>query len=642
MIFFSKHNTNRDLFVIQNNEKIGQIKLHNPTDGLDDAVGDASRGSKPSQTRFLGLRISKDRFKLGWYFIFTVAIIMLSRAAWLQIIQGNKFQALAASNRFRTNIIAPPRGIILDRNGKELVKNVPSFTLTLRPLDLPLTEPERSNVIERIADLAGIQRTEIDLILTDSTNSLMNVIPIKRGINHEQAIRLAIETPKLPGFELQTSSIRGYSKTTPSLSHVLGYMGKINKTDYKTHKDLGYQRNDQIGQTGIERSAENILRGTPGELILEVDARGNELSIVSKTNSVAGQNIKLTIDLDLQEYIETKTKTLLNTLELTRASVVAIDPRDGAIRAMVSLPTFDSNDFADGIDSKTYSALAEDKNKPLFPRATSGEFAAGSTFKPFVTYAALAENIISPTTKILSTGGIRVGLWFFPDWRAGGHGLIDARQAIANSVNTYYYIIGGGYEDITGLGVARIRKYAERFGFNQLTGIDLPSESDGFIPSKQWKEEAKGERWYIGDTYNLSIGQGDLLVTPLQLAVATSTIANNGTRVKPYLLENQANTWPLENLDLEAIKVVQEGMRGTVTYGSARRLSLINPPIAGKTGTAQAPGTDLNNAWFISYGPYEDPNLVIVVLIEEGGEGSSTAAPLAGDIFEWWFKNRVE
>jgi penicillin-binding protein 2 len=315
----------------------------------------------------------------------------------------------------------------------------------------------------------------------------------------------------------------------------------------------------------------------------------------------------------------------------------------------VSLPPFDSNAFVDGIDPVLYHRLLDDPNLPLIHRAIAGEYPSGSVFKPVVAYAALAEGIISEQTTVMSRGGLSVGPWFFPDWKAGGHGLTDVKKAIADSVNTFFYMVGGGYESMAGLGVDRITSTARLFGFGQKTGISLTGEADGFLPSSAWKEEAKGERWYVGDTYHLAIGQGDLLVTPLQMAVATAMIANDGRRLTPNLIEGvdgyassyappkQPEVDPTIHLD--ALRVVREGMRRTVTHGTARSLQDLPFAVAGKTGTAQTPKEGKTHAWFTGFAPSEDPQIAVVVLLEDAGEGSEFATPVARVIFEWWAKH---
>jgi len=644
MTLFKRKRKN-NVFVIQDDGFLGSVSMRGEGESVEEAFGELSRHEGTNGRRFLGLTIQKSRFRLAAVLVATALVLLTGRAAFLQVVQGAYYSDLAEGNRERTYTIVPPRGIIFDRNGETLVRNISTFALTLTIADLPRDPDERDLLLKEVADLAGVNRTDIDLLISKYASSPFDAVPVKRGIPYESAMRLAIASARLPGFNLEASSTRGYSASATSLSHVLGYMGSISEEEYSVWKTEGYRRVDEIGKTGIEQSAEKILRGTPGKQVMEVDAIGDELSIASKIEPVSGANITLTIDAALQKFIEDRLKDVFEATDTHRGVVIAIDPSSGAVRAMVSLPSYDSNAFADGIDPAEYARYLADENQPLFPRAIAGEFPSGSTFKPFVAYAAMNEGVVSEHTSFLSTGGIRIGEWFFPDWRAGGHGQTSVRKALADSVNTFFYIVGGGFQETTGLGVERIVKGAREFGFGEKTGIDLPGEADGFLPSKEWKEEAKGERWYVGDTYHLAIGQGDLLVTPIQLAVATAMIANGGKEIDPYLIEavdgpagnSVTDSEPHEQIfDPYIVQVVREGLRQTVTQGSGRYLHSLPIEVAGKTGTAQTPGDRPTHAWFTGFGPYQDPNLSIMVLVEEGGEGSSVAVPLARDIFEWW------
>jgi penicillin-binding protein 2 len=638
---FGRPSESNALFPIQTKNRYGSV----PGRGGSDLAEVMSTGDE-SPKAFLGSPIPRKRFRVAGALILAVACMFLGRAAQLQVIQGDEFRALAEGNRYRTRILTPARGIVYDRHGEVLIQNVPTFVLTMTAGDLPEDERERSAVLDKVANLAGIQRTELDLLLTKASAYPYEEFPVERGLSYESAMRLAIAVSALPGFHLQTSNTRSYNMSASSLSHVLGYTGMISTEELQDREDLGYRLTDDIGKTGVESGSETALRGVPGKLVVEVDAAGNEIGLVSRQDSISGANVTLALDLDLQKFTENRLAAALEKLHLRRGTVIAIDPQTGGIRAMVSLPAYDSNAFADGIDPETYANLLNDEDQPLFFRAIAGEYPSGSTFKPFIAYAALAEGIVTPSTSFVSTGGLSVGGSFFPDWKAGGHGVTDVRKAIANSVNTYFYIVGGGFGTFTGLGVERITDYAREFGFGSRTGIDLPGEADGFLPSKEWKQEAKGERWYVGDTYHLSIGQGDLLVTPIQLATGLAIIANGGDRVAPHMVEGldgagaetyQAPQPAGEPLNKDSVQVVREGMREAVTIGSARFLSSLSVPVAGKTGTAQTGGDRPTHAWFVGFGPYNDPTLAIVVLIEYGGEGSSVAVPIARDMFEWWF-----
>lgn len=591
--------------------------------------------------------VNRRRLRLGLFLFLSVSSLFLARSAHLQIIRGADYAALSNKNKEHVELLVPPRGLIRDVAGTLLAWNEPAFVLTITQSELP--QEERGAIFLRVSALSGLQPTDLDLLLSRYASRPFDPIPVADDIPYETAIRLAIEVPDLPGFSLTTRTKRVYTSFVPSLSHVLGYTGGLSETDVQTHAQEGYRLIDSIGKTGVEQEYEALLRGIPGRLVYEVDAYGEELSILSKEESTLGANLTLSVNAEFQKYIEEQMQLTFDRIHASRGSVVALDPQTGAVRALVSLPSYDANEFIDGISQDRYTALIKDSDQPLFSRAISGEFPSGSTLKPVIAYAALAERIVSEHTSFVSTGGLRIGQWFFPDWKAGGHGVTDVRKAIAESVNTYFYIIGGGFDAVTGLGVERIIDYAKRFGFGSATGIDLPNEADGFLPSKEWKQDVKGERWYVGDTYHLAIGQGDFLTTPLQMAVATATIANGGKKITPFVVQ-QADGFgtdllthvepeQIEGLDSYALSVVRQGMRQTVTQGSARSLNTLSQSVAAKTGTAQTPGNRPYHSWFTGFAPYEDPSIALVVLIEEGGESTDAAVPLARQILNWWFIN---
>lgn len=634
----------------------GKSRPHHTTEPsqnylVDDLIGDGmsinDRHYQPVAKHVLSSK------KITWLMTGLVCCVALfvGRSAQLQIFQGAHYGNLADGNRVRTTITTPARGIIYDRHGTVLAENEPAFTFRMRMSDLPKDLDERKELFTKMASLSGLQPTDFDLALSTHVTRPDEWIVLKKDLPYETAIRLLIETESAPGFELSAGLKRSYQSTAPSLSHVLGYTGTISEEQQKQEQRIAYQSTDVLGKTGIEYSFETLLRGIPGNAVTEVNAAGRELSVVSKKEAVAGANLTLSIDLDLQSFIERRMKSSLAALGQRRGSAVVMSPKTGSVYALVSLPTFDNNAFSGGIETEVYQSLIEDPDKPLFNRAISGEFPSGSTFKPFVAYGALAEEIINERSSFLSNGGLRIGLWFFPDWKAGGHGVTDVRKAIADSVNTFFYIIGGGFDQTIGLGVERIVAYAQDFGFGSRTGIELPGEADGFLPSKQWKEDVKKERWYVGDTYHLAIGQGDFLTTPLQMAAATAMIANGGIPIKPHLVEaiDGGEGFP-ESVSVstqrpvkhpEAIQVVREGMRQTVTRGSAQRLNSLPLAVAAKTGTAQAPGGQKNHAWTTAFGPYTDPEIVVVVLLEEGVE-SSAAVAVVEDIFHWWSTRKGE
>jgi len=627
------------VFVVQENDRFGSVPSADKV-FVGGGEGDVFHGDGAYQaSSFLGTTVPRRRYRMAVALVVIVLFVLSGRAAFLQVTNGAEYRALAEGNRFRKFTVLPPRGIVYDLRGTPIIENSPSFRLLLVPADVPETDG-LSEEFDQLSDLSGVPIEEIESIWLEAKETPYEPVVIARQLSYDNALRFAINRQSLPGVRLEATGQRSYQTLSESMSHVLGYVGAINQKELEELKPDGYRRTDIIGKTGVEKSEEIALRGKPGSIVMEVDAFGNELGIVSKEDPVPAQNLTLSIDLRFQAFLENRLKTVFERTKTSRGSIVAIDPRSGEIRALVSMPAFDSNRFSGHIDGDYYAGLVTNPDLPLFPRAVAGEFPPGSTFKPFVSYAALTEHIVDEKTTVTSTGGLRIGAWFFPDWKPGGHGVVNVKSAIAWSVNTFFYIVGGGYESITGLGPDRITEYAARFGFGQVTGINLPSERNGFLPTAAWKQEVKGEPWYVGDSYHYAIGQGDLLVTPLQLARSIATIANGGRMVTPTVLETDRVTsdFPeVPGLDSAALKTVQDGMRMTVTEGSGRSLSSLPWPTAGKTGTAQAPGGQNNHAWYAGYGPFEDPSLVVIVLVEEGLEGSSAAAPIAKDAFDWWF-----
>lgn len=630
------------IFVVSDDLGYGDIGVDRKSRAFDEWAEDGFLWKDASGTQRLSSPVSQNRFRLAALAVILLFAVLIGRAVFLQAVRGSYYRGLAEENRVRAITIPASRGIISDRRGIVLAKNVSAFTLTMTVGDLPREEEERGHLLDRVAAAAEVGRKELDLLILEAGNRLYEELPVARGLPYETAMRISVETAGIQGFRLRAAAARSYDiQEAKSLSHALGYVGAVAKDDLVSGE---YRPTDVIGKTGIEKDHEDILRGTPGKTVTEVDARGRELAMVSRTKSLPGFSLTLGIDYAFQAFTEKRLVEIMKSIGAKKASVVAMDPQNGRLRALISLPSYDNNMFIGGMKKYEYAALAENPDNPLFPRAVSGEFPSGSTFKPFIAYAALAEGIISEHTSFLSTGGLSIGPWFFPDWKAGGHGITDVRSAIAWSVNTFFYIIGGGLDEVTGLGVDRITQYARLFGFGARTDIDLPNEADGFLPSKEWKEKMKGEPWFVGDTYHLSIGQGDLLVTPIQMAVGTAMLANGGMRVRPTLLEkiDEKEVAPIflesdKPIGNDWIAIVRQGMRKAVTEGSARALSALPKPVAGKTGTAQTAGQEKTNAWFIGFGPFTDPTLAIAILIEEGGEGSAVAAPLAKDMFEWWF-----
>ncbi|PIX92231.1 hypothetical protein COZ26_02965, partial [Candidatus Kuenenbacteria bacterium CG_4_10_14_3_um_filter_39_14] len=365
----------------------------------------------------------------------------------------------------------------------------------------------------------------------------------------------------------------------------------------------------------------------------------------------------LTIDAELQKKLSQSLANAIKNSPASQAGVaIALDPQSGEILSLVSLPGFDNNFFSAGITEDAYQNYLTDQRKPLFNRTVAGTYPPGSIFKPLVALAALEQGIINEHKTFLSTGGLQIGDWFFPDWKYGGHGRVNVISAIANSVNTFFYYIGGGYHDFIGLGVQKITDFARQFYLSKTLGIDLPGEAAGFLPSKDWKEKTKQESWYIGDTYHLAIGQGDILVTPLQVASYTAFFANGGTLYQPHLLKEIINADGLKNehnsinnqeyvlaknlASDENIDIIRRALRATVTSGSAQSLQSLPVAVAGKTGTAQVGADKESHAWFTGFAPYDSPRIVITILLENGGEGSAVAVPVFKEVVEWYFNEK--
>lgn len=569
-----------------------------------------------------------------------VTSLLMGRSFYLQIVHGSDLQLQAEGNRVSLVPQLAPRGIIYDRYGVQMVENIASTDVVLDPLIMPSEEHEGA-LIDGLTTYLDMKPDEVRAAIGQARRQTRTVL-LGKALDHDLVIKLEGVLNQLPGVKLTSSSVRNYLYPY-STSHLLGYTGLVNADELDNNDYL--LMNDTTGKSGVEKQYDTILRGKTGTSYIEVNAAGHPQKELKLDKPIPGNDLQLTIDARLQDF-------LFNLLaaEETIGSIIALDPRSGAVRALVNYPAYDPNIFSQPGKSNEAKKIFEDKRQPLFNRAIGGNYAPGSTIKPFLAAAGLQEGIITKKTSILSTGGISIGIWNFPDWKAGGHGQTNVTKAIAESVNTFFYLLAGGNESKKGLGVEKITKYLDSFYWGKTTGIDLPNEAEGFLPSAKWKQEAKNERWYIGDTYHLGIGQGDVLVTPLQIAVSTAAIANGSVIHKPYVVAtkaNQTNKEPFQNrgqklsINKAHIQTVQEGMRQAVLSGSARRLLTLPLAVAGKTGTAQfGSGEDDTHAWFTSYGPYQDPQLVVTVLLEKGGKGDVNAVPIAQEIWQWWYEHK--
>ena len=587
---------------------------------------------------------------------FLAAAILFSRVFYFQALNGKQLSIAAENNKGSANIILPERGIIYDKNMVKLVSNSPAFDLVCNRAHFSASSPEISNEISDIAASVGDTPDNVQnkILQADSSQVL-----VAQDVSHDNLLVLETKINNLSGCSIQQNTARSYSYG-PSFSQVLGYTGRINQQEYSNTS--GYSINGYIGKTGLEAYYESYLRGTPGQSKITKSATG-----ASKTNQILsqpenGNNLVLNIDAALQQRLYNDLGASILKMGGQKGAAVAMDPRTGAILALVSYPSYDDNAFSNGISQTDYQLIANDPSKPLFDRAIAAKYPTGSTIKPLEASAALQENLISPTKLINDPGYILVKSQYDPTvtYRFGGveaHGLVDMRKALAVSSNIYFYTVGGGYGDQQGLGPARIKKYLSLFGWDEKTGIDLPGEFGGFIPTPAWKKATKGQSWYDGDTYNLSIGQSDLQTTPLQVATAYSAIANGGTLYKPQIVNKiisgtGADAKIIEQISPEVVRsnfidpanleIVREGMRDGVDkpYGLSATLNSLPIEVAAKTGTAQIGQVNHYNVWSSVFAPYTDPQIVLVVTAEDVNGLGAVTLPVAKDVLNWYFSGK--
>lgn len=596
----------------------------------------------------------------NWFLVLSLAVVCLIIAGKLfdlQIIQGSHLREVAEGNRLRNRTILAPRGQITDRNGEVVARNTASFSLVMVPADLPKQGLEEE--IDKLSQMLALDKNEVWQLVNKSDKRSLQPVPLKENITSDQSILFQTRAGEFYGFSVDSIPIREYPQ--PEIfSHLLGYTGVISQNEIDSLHDSSYVLNDFIGKSGIELSYEKYLKGKDGVIQTEVDATGKSIKVLGTNDPSPGDTVQLNINKGLQE-------TLYNAFHKispnAKGAAIAMNPKTGEVLAYVSVPGFNSNLFAPGISSDAYKQLLNDPTLPLFNRGIAGTYPPGSTVKPMVAAAALQENIVSENTIIQDKGVLVVPNEFNPGieykflgWKPGGLGPMTVRSAIAESSDIYFYTVAGGYysSPIKGLGAEKLAEYYRKFNLGKATGIDLPGEKAGLVADPDWKaryfkNDAILSKWYLGDTYHIGIGQGDMLVTPLQVALWTSTIANDGVGMKPVLvksiLDNSGKpvyvTSPQQIIDpgisQQNLKIVQEGMRQTVTAGSGNLLKNLAIPVAGKTGTSQFDGSDPSrtHAWFTSYAPYDNPQIVITVLVEAGGEGHAAAVPIAKEAYQW-------
>ncbi len=609
----------------------------------------------------------------------------------LQFVQGAYYRKRAERQSTRPITIPAARGIIYDCDGTPLVRNVPSFDVTVVPAYLPDDEDEAESVLIRLAVLLNMPYTTVgarrgedesppglrEMVKEVDFTARYRPLVVERGVDRDTALLVSQQALFLPGVSIQIESARDYPYG-PLVSQMLGYLLSIPEENEEKYVAQGYESaTDRIGVAGVEATYEDVLRGRKGRQIVEEDVIGRVIRVVEEQAvPVPGDNVYLTLDLDLQQFVEEvlQREMAQPNVNSPRGVAIVMHPQTGEILALVSLPTYDNNLFAQGISVRDWERLGDDPHRPLLNHAISDGLPPGSVFKIVVAAGALQEGVLTPRTRLTCPGKIVVPdkyapndpgrAWPFYCWRRAGHGSLDVVGGIAHSCDIFFYKVGGGFEEtrFEGLGVDRIARYAELLGFGEPTGVELPAEIGGLVPTSDWKRLTYSESWSTGDTYNLAIGQGYLSVTPLQMLNAINVVANSGTLYRPRIVHHVTDAQGVvtQPFDPEIIRtlpisseywsLIQQGMAGAVDYGTAPRARIEGLRVAGKTGTAQfcdniaqeigICGEGLEqptHAWFAAFAPVEEPEVSIIVFIYNGGEGSVTAVPVAHDVLEYYF-----
>jgi len=569
----------------------------------------------------------------------TGLLVLIAVGFWfVQLVQGDYYRELAENNRLRKLPIQAPRGLIYDRKGRLLVENIPSYNLMLdrsRSADLP-------RAVAFAASVLGRPLPEFHTLLQGYA-AIPDFKPVLLAENMtlSQVARIGVAGLEFPEFEVEVQHLRLY-RHREQTAHVLGYLGEATDKEIEASEGL-YEPGDLVGKKGIEQTYDHILRGTDGESAVVVDSRGRLLEEYGREEAVPGKNLVLTIDLDLQQ----EAARWLTGPEKVGA-IVALDPRNGDVLALVSSPSYNPNIFARRLQKKDWEALIADPHHPLQNRALQNTYSPGSTFKIVMATAGLTEGLVNERTSTSCGGGASFYGRYFRCWKKGGHGTLAARGAMKHSCDVYFYSLGQR------MGIERIAEYSRLFGLGKLTGIDIQGEKKGLVPDTKWALDVRGMKWYPGETISVSIGQGPVLMTPLQMAEMTAIVANGGRKTIPHLIKGMKLPEPEHvALDENALRIVREGLwavvnePGGTAYWSAR---VPGAEMAGKTGTvqviAQSARTDAkalpfkfrDHAWFTSFAPAQNPEIVVVVFAEHGGSGSRSAAPIAQALHAKYFK----
>ncbi len=615
----------------------------NGADRSDPTGGGARPGSKARRALVLGGAALAGNAALA------------GRLWQLQVVDTATYREQAVRNRLRTETVRPVRGLIYDRNREALVRNVPVFGVWLTPADIP---PERTGaVLASLAALTGERAEDLRFKLELARQDPGQPARVSANVPRESALAIEERRHDLPGVSVRAETRREYVHGD-IFGHIVGFTGPIPAESVERYRAQGVSFDEDVGVAGLESGLQQTLRGADGRRRIEIDALGRELRQIFDESPSEGDNVVLTIAVREQRAIREILARHLALRDAGAGVVVVVRPDSGEIVALVSLPDYDNNVFARGAKAEEFEHLAADPRRPLINHAVAGLYPPGSTYKMVAAGAALESAVVLPWTKILCEGRLVLPSgWAFNDWLATGHGLVDLRRGIAESCNIYFYNVSGGnpYTNLIGVGNRRLSDFERGFGFGERTGIELPGEASGLVPTAVWKHTNLGQPWVTGDTYHAAIGQGLVQVTPLQLALMYAAIGNGGKVMRPRLVDrvidargnlvrrsaaHQRNQLPISQ---HHRRLLHEGLVEAVggRNGTGVRAKSEFAAVAGKTGTAEYSGTRdkdgklPSHAWFAGYAPAERPEFAFAVLVRDGGEGAFAAAPIARDIVEY-------
>lgn len=594
------------------------------------------------------VNVLRNRIDIAIAIVVTATAILISRLWFLQIYHGNEYAELSKNNRIRNQRIVAPRGNILDRNNRLVISTRPSFDVVWTREDAP--HPDE--VVKKLAEILNLDIADI-LARIRAAASAPPYIPISLAEDIDWNTLVYIENHRfdLPGIKIEALPRRSYLYND-SFSHLIGYLGEIDRDSLRLKQDYIYQGGDMVGKTGVEKLYEADLRGEKGRRLVEVDARGFEQQQLARQEPIPGNDLQLTIDIDMQQVAEA---AMLN----TAGAVVAMDVNSGRILTFVSSPALKSEEFIGGISYKAWQEMLNDPLRPLTNKPIQGQYPPGSTYKIVTALAGLSEGVINADTVFYCSGAMQFGNRQFRCWKKGGHGAVNLKRALTESCDVYFYHTGQK------VGVDRLAKYAESLGLGQKTGINMEHEQAGLIPTSAWKKTKYKESWHEGETLSIAIGQGYDSTTPLQICQMTAAIANGGTRYQPQYIEmvKGSDGKAIKNFSPmvsgrvlgspKAFALIKEGLVGAVNepHGTASKARLKEIVVAGKTGTSQVirlsvyknvaedkiPYKYRDHAWFTCFAPAEKPEIAVTVLVEHGAHGGSAAAPVAREVLAKYF-----